>query len=127
MAGLIETMVRDAIKSESDTLIKSTPDLSVFWAGPGSNPVNTYGIFIGSDLICYGRKGEPRPYEVHIPHRNKVNALGPVLMDILRATGLKAELFGETIVLEGMEVPWDADKMILDSGKLGVIINPGPV
>jgi hypothetical protein len=118
MAGLIETMIRNAIKSESDTIIKSTPDMSIFWAGSRDNkPVNTYGIFIGTYLICYGRKGAPRPYEVHIPPRKEVNTLGQVLIDILRAVGMNAELFvGDTIILEGMEVPWDAEKMHLGCG-----------
>lgn len=123
MAGLIEKMLRDLIESKKDGKVKSSPDLSVLWGAPMEDASNQiYGMFLGPDVICFGRGNGNKPYEIHIPDREKVRANGPLIIDILRASGMEVELFGETIILEGMEVPWDAERMLLDGGKITVLI-----
>ena len=121
MTGLIEKMLRDLIESKKDGKVKSSPELSVLWGTPMKNACDeVYGMFLGSDLICFGHGNSDKPYEIHIPARDKVRANGPLLIDILRASGMDAELFGETIVLEGMEVPWNIEKMFLNDVKITV-------
>ena len=123
MTGLIEKMLRDLIESKKDGRVKSSPDLSVLWGTPMEDASNQiYGMFLGSDVICFGRGNGNKPYEIHIPDRDKVRANGPLIIDILRASGMEVELSGETIILDGMEVPWHAERMFLDGGKITVLI-----
>ena len=123
MAGLIEKMLRDLIESKKDGMVKSSPNLRVIWGAPMEDASKQiYGIFMGPDVICFGRGDGSKPYEIHIPDREKVKANGPLIIDILRATGMEVELFGETIILEGMEVPWNAERMFLSSNNITVLI-----
>ena len=125
MAGLVQRILRDIIKSGKDGIVRSSPDISVLWAGSrDGRPVSTYGIFIGSDCICFGHKNEVKPYEIHIPPREKVKQYAPMVADILRAAGMLVEILeNEIIVIDGMEIPWDGEKMTMYSGKVNIFIH----
>lgn len=124
MAGLVQRMLRDIIKSGKDGIVRSSPDISVLWSGYAiSGLVNTYGIFMGSDCICYGHSNEVKPYEIRIPPREKVRQYAPMVADILRAAGMLVEILeNEIIVIDGMEIPWDGEKMTMYSGKVNIFI-----